>query len=48
MAGICPECWREHTGKCDTRTLEERQAAANAEAARKAAERIAKERKGKR
>ena len=39
---ICPNCWREHTGKCDTRTLEERRNAENTEAVRKAAKKLGK------
>ena len=27
MADICPDCWREHSGKCDTRSAEDRKAA---------------------
>lgn len=38
MADICPSCWREHTGKCDTRPLEERKLDADRKAAAKAAE----------
>lgn len=26
MADICPDCWREHSGPCDTRSVEDRKA----------------------
>jgi hypothetical protein len=47
MADICPDCWREHGGKCDTRTVERRILAQNVRAATKAAAKIAKDKKGK-
>ena len=44
--GICPACWHEHDGPCDTRPIEDRRLDERRKQADEAARQITRERKG--